>query len=59
MVVGVQCHAPAALPPEKNPYPFYKRLGGPQGLSIWVRKISPLQGLDPRTVQPVVNRYTD
>jgi hypothetical protein len=47
-----QRHAPAALPPRKTRYPLYRRLGGPQGRSGRVTKISPLPGLDPRTVQP-------
>ena len=38
---------------------MYRRLGGPQGRSGRVRKISPPPGFDPRTVQPVANRYTD
>jgi hypothetical protein len=57
--VGGQHHAPAALPPGKTRYALYRRLGGPQGRSGRVRKISPPPGFDPRTVQPVVNRYTD
>ena len=36
--VGVQRHAPAALPPGKTRYPLYRRLGGPQGRSGHVRK---------------------
>ena len=40
-------------------YPFYRRLGGFQGRSRRVRKISSLPGFDPRTLQPVVSRYTD
>ena len=40
-----QSHAPVA------PYPFYRRLDGPQA--------SPPPGFDPRTVQPVGSRYTD
>ena len=51
MGVGGQRHAPAALPPRKTRYPLYRRLGGPQGRSGQVRKISPPPGLDPRTVQ--------
>ena len=47
------------LLPGKTRYPLYKRLGGPQGRSGLVRKISPLPGFDPRTVQPVGSRYTD
>ena len=50
-----------SLPPGKTRYPLYKRLGGPQGRSGQVRKISPTPppGFDPRTVQPVASRYTD
>ena len=58
MVVGGQYHVPAALHPGKTRYPLYKRLGGPQGRSGRVRKILPLPGFDPRTVQPVAIRYT-
>jgi hypothetical protein len=47
------------LPPGKTQYPLYRRLGGPQGRSGQVRKISPPPGFDPRTVQPVGSRYTD
>ena len=57
--VGGQRHAPAALPPGKTRYPLYRRLGGPQGRSGQVQKISPPPGFDPRTVQPVASRYTD
>ena len=57
--MGGQRHAPAALPPGKTQYPLYRRLGGPQGRSGRVRKISPPQGFDPRTVQPEASRYTD
>ena len=33
-IIGVvdQRHVQAALPPVKTEYPFYRRLGGPQGL---------------------------
>ena len=48
-----------SLPPGKNRYPFYRRLGGPQGPCGQVRKISSPPGFDPRTVQPVASRYTD
>ena len=44
------------LPPGKTRYPLYRRLGGPQGRSGQVRKISPPPGFDPRTVQPVASR---
>jgi hypothetical protein len=48
-----------SLPPGRTRYPLYRRLGGPQGRSGQVRKISPPPGFDPRTVQPVASRYTD
>ena len=41
MRVSGQRHAPAALPPGKTRYPLYRRLGGPQGQSGRVWKISP------------------
>jgi len=44
---------------ENEPVQLYRRLSGPPGLSGWVRKISPPSGFDPRTVEPVVSRYTD
>ena len=47
------------LPLGKTRYPFYMRLGGPQGRSGEVRKIPPPPGFDPRTVQPVGTRCTD
>jgi len=47
------------LPSGKTRYPLYRRLGGPQGRSGQVRKISPPPGFDPRTVQPLGSRYTD
>ena len=59
MGVGGQRHVPAVLPPGKIRYPLYRRLGGPQGRSGRVWKISPLPGFDPQTVQPVQSRYTD
>ena len=40
-------------------YPFYRRLGEPQGRSGCVPKILLPSGFDPRTVQPVSSRYTD
>ena len=46
------------LSPGKTRYPFYRRLGGPQGRSGWAENLAP-PGFDPRTVQPVVSRYTD
>ena len=41
MEVGVQRHASAAFPPEKIWHPLYRRLGGHQGRSGRMRKISP------------------
>jgi hypothetical protein len=46
------------LPPGKTRYPLYRRLGGPQGQSGRAENLAQ-PGLDPRTVQPVVSRYTD
>jgi hypothetical protein len=40
-------------------YPLYRRLGGHQVTSGWVRKISPSPGFYSRTVQSVASRYTD
>jgi hypothetical protein len=57
--VGGQGQAPAALPPgQRCVTHFYRRLGGTQGRSGWVRKISPTLEFDPRTVQPLAGRYT-
>jgi hypothetical protein len=57
--VGGQDHASAALPPGKTRYPLYRTLGGPQGRSGRVQKISPPPGFNPRTVQSVASTYTD
>jgi hypothetical protein len=57
--VSVQRHAPADLAPGKTRYPLYRRLGGPQGHSGRVQKISPPPVFGPWTVQPVASRYTD
>jgi hypothetical protein len=40
-------------------YPFYRRLGGPYGRSVNLRKISPALVFDLRTVEPVASRYND
>jgi hypothetical protein len=58
MEVGGHRHAPVVLPPGKTRYPLYRRLGGLEGRSGRVRKISLPPGIDPRTVQPVASRYT-
>ena len=46
------------LPPGKSRYPFYRRLGGPQGRSGRAENLVPT-GIRSRTVQPAVSRYTD
>ena len=57
---GDRRHAPTASPPGKETrYPLYKRLGGTQGRSGRVRKISPPAVFDPWTVQPLDSRYAD
>jgi len=43
--VGGQCHDSAALLPGKNRYPFYRKLGEPQGRNGPVRNISPPTGI--------------
>jgi hypothetical protein len=48
-----------SLPPGKTRYSLYRRLGGPQGRSGQMRKISLAPGFDLRTFQPVASRYTD
>ena len=52
-------HPGRVTPGKETRYPLYRRLGGPQGRSGQVRKISPQPGFDPRTLQPVASRYTD
>ena len=61
MELGGQRHASAALPSGKTRYTVYRRLGGPQGQSGRVRKISspPPPWLHRQTFQPVASRYTD
>jgi len=50
--VSGQQHAPAALyPPGKTWYPFYRRLGGPQG-RLDEQKISSPPGFDPGPSSP-------
>jgi hypothetical protein len=57
--VGGQRHAPVGLPPGKNRYRFYGRVGGLQGRSGQVRMSLLPPEFDPRTVQSVASRYTD
>ena len=45
------------IPGKETRYPLYRRLGGPQGRSGRVRKISLPPGFDPRTL--LASRYTD
>jgi len=46
------------LHPGKTRYPFYRRLGGPQGRSGRAENLVPT-GILSRAAQPVVSRYTD
>jgi len=46
-------------PPERDLYPLYRRLGGHQGRSGWVQKISPPLEFDPWAVQPEASHYTN
>ena len=60
MWVGGQRHAPAALPPEKKTrYPLYGRLGGLQGRSGGVRKVSLPNGIRSPNRPAVASSYTD
>ena len=54
MGVDGQRHIPAALPLRMIRYPFYRSLGGSQGRSGRVQKISPPLGFDPGN-QPVAS----
>ena len=47
-----------SLSPRKTRYPFYRRLGGPQGRCGRAENLVPT-GIRSRTVQTVVSRYTD
>jgi len=40
-------------------FPLHTRLGGSQGRSGRVLRISSLPGFDPRTVHPIVSQYID
>jgi len=42
----------------KTRYPFYRRLGGPQGRTGWAENLV-LTGIRSRAVLSVVSRYTD
>jgi len=56
---GSASRAGHTLPLGKTQYPLYRRLGGPQGHSGPVRKISPPPGFDPRTIQLIGSHYTN
>jgi hypothetical protein len=56
---GLASRPDCFLPPGKTWHPLYRMLGGSQGQSGQVRKISPPAGFDPRTVQPVAIHYID
>ena len=58
--LGVQRHAPAALPPGKwsTSHCIGGCVGPRDGLDVY-GKSHPPPGSDPRTVQPVASRYTD
>jgi len=56
---GISVTPKPLFAPGKDPVPVYRRLGGPQGRSGQVRKISSPSGFDPRIVQSVTSRYTD
>ena len=51
-------HPGRTLPPGKTRYPFYRRLGGPQGRPGRAENLVPTRILS-QAVQPVVSRYTD
>jgi hypothetical protein len=58
-VLGGQRHAPAALPPERDPVPIVQEAGWAPG-QVWTgaENLAP-PGFDPWTLQPVASRYTD
>ena len=60
MEVGAHHHAPAALPPGKDPVPIvWEAECAPRPVWTGEENYAPLPGFDPRTVQPVASRYTD
>jgi hypothetical protein len=56
---GCSTSRPGRFTPRKETrYPLYKRMGGPQGLSERVQKISSPPEFDLRTVQRIASRYS-
>jgi len=51
-------HPGRTLPSGKTWYPFYRRMGWPQGRSGQVENLVPT-GIQSQTIQPVVSHYTD
>ena len=49
---------PNCFTPGKTQYPLYRRLGGPQGQSGQMWKISPPPGFEPWIIQQIASRYT-
>jgi hypothetical protein len=58
MEVGVNAKTTPIFPRARNRYPFYRRVCGPEGRSVTMRK-SPPPGFDLWTVQHVASPYTD
>jgi len=56
---GSASHPGRSLPLGKTRYSLYRRLGGPQGRSGQVRKITPPPGFDPQTGQAIASHFTD
>jgi hypothetical protein len=52
-------HPSHFTPCKETRYPLYRRLGGPEGQSGQVQKISPPLGFDPWTLQPVATIHTN
>jgi len=50
-------HAPAALPPGRDPLPTVLEAGWVPGPVLLGEEISQLPGFDPGSVQPVASRY--
>ena len=59
MGVSGQQHAPAALYPHEKPGTHCTGSWVGPGAGLDGRKILPPPGFDPRTIQPIVSRYTD